>query len=175
MLEVRALSIRQPYVEEIITGRKLFEWRVWTTRYRGPVLLHASLTPADRTGRDLPRGGFVAASLLEDIDDFGTEYGWVFEPVVRLPRLIAYQGRLNLFRVDLSSLKRSDSSVIRAALSEVERLDREYRESASGRRGRTRGPSAKHQGQGERTRAGKQSRTRNNTPKRSSKGSGSTR
>lgn len=37
-----ALSIRQPWVELILQGRKTIEVRTWNTNYRGRLLLHAS-------------------------------------------------------------------------------------------------------------------------------------
>lgn len=37
-----ALSIRQPWLEFILQGRKTIEVRTWSTKYRGPLLLHAS-------------------------------------------------------------------------------------------------------------------------------------
>ncbi len=38
-----ALSIRQPWVELILLGRKTIEVRSWTTRHRGPLWLHAGM------------------------------------------------------------------------------------------------------------------------------------
>ena len=35
-----ALSVRQPWAELILTGRKTIELRTWTTSYRGPLWLH---------------------------------------------------------------------------------------------------------------------------------------
>ena len=46
-LPERAISIRQPYVELILRGRKKFEYRSQPTRIIGPVLLYASLKPVD--------------------------------------------------------------------------------------------------------------------------------
>jgi hypothetical protein len=39
---MKALSIRHPWVDLILAGSKTIEIRTWSTRYRGPVLLHAS-------------------------------------------------------------------------------------------------------------------------------------
>lgn len=41
----RALSIRQPYVEQIMRGTKRIEYRTMLTRIRDRVLIYASLTP----------------------------------------------------------------------------------------------------------------------------------
>lgn len=39
---MKALSIRQPWAWLIVNGYKDVENRTWHTRYRGPVLIHAS-------------------------------------------------------------------------------------------------------------------------------------
>ena len=38
---VRALTIRQPWPELILRGRKMFEIRGWSTKYRGHLVIHA--------------------------------------------------------------------------------------------------------------------------------------
>lgn len=40
--EIKALSIRQPWAALIVLGIKQFEFRTWSTEYRGPLLIHAS-------------------------------------------------------------------------------------------------------------------------------------
>lgn len=39
---MKALSIRHPWVDLILAGTKTIEIRTWSTRHRGPLLLHAS-------------------------------------------------------------------------------------------------------------------------------------
>lgn len=39
---MRALSIRQPWAWLIVNGHKDIENRVWSTRYTGPLVIHAS-------------------------------------------------------------------------------------------------------------------------------------
>ena len=41
---MKALSIRQPWADLIIQGRKTLELRTWTVKYRGPLAIHASQT-----------------------------------------------------------------------------------------------------------------------------------
>lgn len=43
----RAISIRQPYVEDILRGKKKFEYRSRPTQIRGRVFLYASLGPGN--------------------------------------------------------------------------------------------------------------------------------
>ena len=75
----RALSVRQPWAHLIVAGIKRIENRVWTTRYRGPLLIHAGRQWYDepiedieqRHGitipRDLPLGGVVGVVDLVDV------------------------------------------------------------------------------------------------------------
>jgi ASCH domain len=41
-LSIKALTIRQPWAELILRGRKPFELRSWRTKYRGPLVIHAA-------------------------------------------------------------------------------------------------------------------------------------
>ena len=72
------ISIRQPWAALIVTGIKDIENRTWSTRYRGPVLVHASKQAdkidADeiefrfgvRLSSDLLRGGIVGMTEIVD-------------------------------------------------------------------------------------------------------------
>jgi hypothetical protein len=42
-VRVKALSVRQPWAWAIARGRKPVENRSWTTAYRGPLIVHASM------------------------------------------------------------------------------------------------------------------------------------
>ena len=67
---VRAISIRQPYVELILRGLKKAEYRSIATQVRGRVYLYASATPTDdatawkkakASPGDLPAGCIVGS------------------------------------------------------------------------------------------------------------------
>jgi|GEM_PF-2399837 len=45
LIRMRALSIRQPYVEQIMRGEKRFEYRNRPTKIMGRVLIYASIGP----------------------------------------------------------------------------------------------------------------------------------
>jgi hypothetical protein len=74
----RALSVRQPYVELILQGRKTIEYRSRATRVRERVYLYASRIPgpddafadADLDWDELPRG-----LLLGSVEIVGCEWG----------------------------------------------------------------------------------------------------
>jgi hypothetical protein len=75
---MKIMSIRQPWAALIVCGFKDIENRTWPTRYRGPVLIHASLRPDDigsdeikrrfgvRLEGDPPRGGIVGMAKIVD-------------------------------------------------------------------------------------------------------------
>jgi len=43
MVNIKALSLIQPWASLIMDGRKTIETRSWATKYRGPLAIHASL------------------------------------------------------------------------------------------------------------------------------------
>jgi hypothetical protein len=93
---MKILSIRQPWATLIVRGIKDIENRSWATRYRGPLLIHASQGPsatslddiARRLGVEfpafeLPRGGIVGVTEIVDCVNshaspwFEGEFGFV--------------------------------------------------------------------------------------------------
>ena len=40
--QLKCLSLRQPYADLVVTGRKTIETRKWNTNFRGKFLVHAS-------------------------------------------------------------------------------------------------------------------------------------
>jgi hypothetical protein len=61
----RAISIRQPYVEQILRGTKRFDFRSIGTRIREQVWIYASLRPAD----DPTDSGYRTDHLINDTVD----------------------------------------------------------------------------------------------------------
>lgn len=120
------LSIRQPYVDAILSREKLIENRDWKTQYRGPLLIHASgKHPELQTGVIL---GFVElVGILEhpghqlglysvqkmirtvlnrdlDLDhieqhwDYHSKFWWIFDNPIRFKKPIPAKGKLNLWQ-----------------------------------------------------------------------------
>lgn len=52
---MKALSIRQPWAWLIVNGYKDIENRTWNTKYRGPVLIHASTAKPSKADMGLAR------------------------------------------------------------------------------------------------------------------------
>ena len=57
---MRAISVRQPWAALIVLGIKDVENRGWRTRYRGPVLIHASAGRSQLSLSDIARDYGVA-------------------------------------------------------------------------------------------------------------------
>lgn len=116
-----ALSIRQPWAELILSGRKSIEIRGWQTQYRGPLWLHASRAEdlqleAQFGLSDLFKGGYIGRVSLTTIVQLDEErwvrwrerhlspgpmparaYGWVLTEPVRFNRPILARGQMGLF------------------------------------------------------------------------------
>ena len=121
----KALSIRQPWVELIIRGRKSIEVRSWATRHRGELWLHASsrkdiplLKRFNLATDDLTFGTLVGVCELYDCVEFTDDnwdlwriqhlndgplqkpqYAWLLRNPIRIiPK--PFKGRLGLMRID---------------------------------------------------------------------------
>ncbi len=81
----KALTLWQPYAAAIACGLKQYETRSWATKYRGPLLIHASMRQLDRAGRELVEkynilaparqtGEFVAICDLADCIEMTSEF-----------------------------------------------------------------------------------------------------
>jgi rubrerythrin len=83
---MRALSIRQPYAEQISRGTKRFEYRSRPTAIRGRIYIYASLKPgkAEEFERmhiqpgDLPTGVLVGTVEITDCSGEPGDYRWAF-------------------------------------------------------------------------------------------------
>ncbi len=123
ILAVKALTIRQPWAELILRGRKPYELRSWRTKYRGPLVIHAAAKVDSDDARQLglnpetlTTGCFVGIAVLSDVRPYtGTDakllsskraggdwYPNLFSWVLMKPRRISpvkAKGQLGLFKV----------------------------------------------------------------------------
>src|SRR5437016_5390966 len=105
---IKALTIRQPWAELILRGRKPFELRTWRTKYRGPLVIHAAAKVDAWDARHfglnpekLITSAFVGFVILSDVRPYTREdarllkkrragYGWFpsnTKSTCRSPRL----------------------------------------------------------------------------------------
>jgi hypothetical protein len=132
---MKILAIKQPWASLIVHGHKDVENRTWRTRYRGPLLVHASLR-GDDTGMDdienwygvrlrgkLPAGGIVG--ITEVVDCVGSyeskwyqrgHYAFVLANSRPLP-FVKWKGTLSLrdAPIELLRMLELDSSVMERA------------------------------------------------------------
>jgi len=125
---LKCLSIRQPWAWLIVNRHKDLENRDWTTRYRGPVLIHAGACLDDdwftTTGQvdehpmrdyaplsmparhDYPIKSILGIATLIDVVEqypspwFVGRYGLVFMDAKPFKKPIPYSGSLKLFEVE---------------------------------------------------------------------------
>lgn len=123
---MKALSIKQPWAELILQGRKTIEIRSWNTNYRGYFLIHASKKPDIKAMKmfnfcreKLLYGYLLGYAKLSDVVIYNSEkefikdrdkhlslyeerkypvYGFVLEDIHRI-KPIKYKGKLGFFNV----------------------------------------------------------------------------
>ena len=94
---IRAISIRQPYVEMILTGKKKNEYRSRSTKIRETVYLYASRQLAedpwgfdekDKKIEDLPRGCIIGTvEIVDCVWDYDYDcYAYVLKNPKRLEK-----------------------------------------------------------------------------------------
>jgi hypothetical protein len=122
---MKALTIRQPWAELILQGRKTIELRKWTTRHRGPLAIHAG-TQVDVVScrkhgldpRSLAKGALIGTAEVVEMIEFDQELwnrlrdrhldpsrgpddwqGWSLRNPRRLKKPIPCRGLPGLFQV----------------------------------------------------------------------------
>lgn len=115
---MRALTIRQPWADAIAHPTKRTENRTWTTKYRGPLLIHAGAA-YDPMGRFIitdwdaldswpdTRSAIIARAELADVHPatngccapWGEPgvYHWQLTDITPLPDPVPCKGRLGLW------------------------------------------------------------------------------
>ncbi len=72
---MKSLSLKQPYAELILQGKKKIELRKWNTKFRGEFLIHASKNPDETAMKkfdfsNLPLGYIIGKAELVDVIDY---------------------------------------------------------------------------------------------------------
>lgn len=121
---MKALSLKQPYAELILQGRKKIELRKWNTSFRGEFLIHASKVPDFKAMqnfgfKELPLGCIVGKAILNDVKSYKTDdefdkdknfhlaskewgnYGFILKNVRRL-NPIPFKGSLNFWNCNIN-------------------------------------------------------------------------
>ena len=117
---MKALSIRQPYANEILIGQKKIELRTWSTSWRGDLLICSSAKPdANTNGGMYPLGAAICIVKLVDVRPMkrkdckalDTDILWLdglcwILADVRPVQPVGIKGKLRLFEVDDRIIRR---------------------------------------------------------------------
>lgn len=125
----KALSIRQPWAELILQGRKTIETRRWKTNFRGTFYIHApkkiDLEACKHFGIDpdsLSTSALLGKAEVVDVKEYDHEtfradaqehqagfygfeapiFGFVLRNIERLNESVPAKGSLNFFEVDMN-------------------------------------------------------------------------
>jgi hypothetical protein len=127
---MKCLSLRQPYAELLVSGKKTVELRKWNTKFRGKFLIHASRNvnrdKCKSLGIDyteLATGMIIGRATLFDIKKYDNKaqfikdknmhfadsnlfdshlYGFKIKDAQRLRHPIPFSGKLGFFEVNQS-------------------------------------------------------------------------
>ena len=119
---MKALSLKQPWAELIVQGKKVIETRKWKTNFRGEFYIHASKSYdkdyCEELGIKNPNTGVIIGKAeLVDVKEYKNEdefrkdfdkhfakkfvkYGFLLKNIKRI-KPIPYKGQLNFFEVKL--------------------------------------------------------------------------
>ena len=120
-MKMKALSLKQPYAELIVSGKKKIELRKWNTKFRGEFLVHASKVPDENAMKksgfgELPLGKIVGKATLIEVKKYNnkefikdkdlhlagsdfSDYGFVLENVSRINE-ISCKGKLGFWEFE---------------------------------------------------------------------------
>jgi len=126
--EMKCLSIKQPYADLIVSGKKSIELRTWNTKFRGEFLIHAS-KKIDKEACDINNidsdslaiGAILGKANLYDVKFYKNKnsfsrdrskhlassnyadhkYGFLLKNAKRFRKPIVKPGKLGFFNVEL--------------------------------------------------------------------------
>jgi hypothetical protein len=130
---MKCLSLRQPYAELLVSGKKTIELRKWNTSFRGKFLIHASKNvnkeKCESLGiahTKLDTGAIIGRGILCDVKEYKNKtqfirdksrhyadltffesyaFGFIIKDAKRLRNPIPFSGKLRFFDVNSSILK----------------------------------------------------------------------
>jgi hypothetical protein len=124
---MKCLSLKQPFAELLVSGKKTIELRIWNTKFRGEFLVHAS-KKIDKEACEMNRidpdsltvGAIIGKAILFDVKFYknrnlflkdkskhlaGTKYsdhpyGFLIRGARRFRKPLIIPGRLRFFNVE---------------------------------------------------------------------------
>ena len=119
---MKVLSLKQPWAELVLQGKKKIELRKWNTKFRGEFLIHSSKNVDNEAMKEfgfieLPLGKIVGKAFLKDVKKYNSRkefeedadlhlasvewglYGFVLESVERVKEIFC-RGKLGFWEFD---------------------------------------------------------------------------
>lgn len=95
---MKVLTVKQPYASLIAYGIKKYEFRVWKTKYRGEILIHAgknidkeAMEEFRQFNLDFPLGCIIARANIDEVIKVDDE----FREVLRKENNLVYNHIIN--------------------------------------------------------------------------------
>jgi hypothetical protein len=127
-MNMKALSLKQPFAELVLSGRKKIELRKWNTNFRGEFLIHGSKIPdisaMKKFGfKELPCGFVLGKAELIGVKHYKSDeehkadrdkhladsawgdYGFILKNSVRFEKPIPALGKLGFWEFDINKLQ----------------------------------------------------------------------
>jgi len=125
---MKCLSLKQPFAELLVSGKKTVELRKWNTKFRGKFLIHASKKIDKERAKSLgvnytklSTGSIIGTAILYNVKEYKSEadfkkdknkhyadikkfssykYGFIVKKALRFGTPLPYPGRLKFFEVE---------------------------------------------------------------------------
>jgi hypothetical protein len=129
---MKCLSLKQPYAELLVSGKKTIEVRTWNTKFRGQFLVHSSKKIDEEACKRLKidqvklvTGAIIGKANLYDVISYGSQnsfvkdknkhfagsnydklkYGFLVNQAKRFDIPIPIRGKLGFFNVELNGFR----------------------------------------------------------------------
>lgn len=109
---MKAISVKQPWADHIMYGKKTIEIRTWKTHYRGDILICASKNPkTERSGVALCIAELydIKSSVKSD-EEFAlceihesSDYSWYLRNIRELRWFPPVKGKLSIYDIEIPS------------------------------------------------------------------------
>ncbi len=136
---MKAISIRQPWAQDILRGKKKYEYRSWSTDYRGELLICSSANP--KIEGTIPGYALCIVEITDVIEvtrfnhrslglcappRYGErEYAWKLENL-KMIKPFPVKGKLNFYYVDDELIEIIDNSTVSVPEKEADALFEKY-------------------------------------------------
>lgn len=120
---MKVLSLKQPYANLVVSGKKTIELRKWNTKFRGKFLIHASKNidkkAMEKFGfKNLPQGCIIGETEIVDVKKYANEndcdkdkekhlasaewgsYGFILKNAKKFDKPISASGKLGFWNFD---------------------------------------------------------------------------